>query len=133
MDPMGNGKPLSDETRRDLIPGLPQHPTTVIFLAFPDSQAVGIAVCFRGFSTFGARPLINISDLAVLPAYRGLGIGRRLLQETEHRARDTGCCKLTLEVQAINHRARRLYEAMGFAQAIYVQEAGGTLFLSKPI
>ena len=33
-DPMGNGKPLSAEVRRTLIPGLQKHPTTLIFLAY---------------------------------------------------------------------------------------------------
>ncbi len=133
VDPMGNGKPLSAEVRRALIPGLQQHPTTVIFLACKGGEAVGIAVCFRGFSTFAARPLINIHDLAVLPEYRGQGIGRRLLEEVERKARQMGCCKLTLEVQENNHRARRAYEAVGFAQAVYEEAAGGSLFLSKPL
>ena len=133
VDPMGNGKPLSAEVRRALIPGLQQHPTTVIFLAYQGGKAIGIAVCFLGFSTFAARPLINIHDLAVLPEYRGQGIGRRLLEEVERKARDLGCCKLTLEVQENNHRARRAYEAVGFAQAVYEEAAGGSLFLSKPL
>ena len=133
MDPMGNGRPLSAEVRRTLIPGLQQHPTTVIFLAYQGGKAIGIAVCFLGFSTFAARPLINIHDLAVLPEYRGQGIGRRLLEEVERKARDLGCCKLTLEVQENNHRARRAYEAVGFAQAVYQEAAGGSLFLSKPL
>ena len=34
MDPMGNGKALSDRVRSELIAGLQQHPTTIIFLAF---------------------------------------------------------------------------------------------------
>jgi len=133
VDPMGNGKPLSAEVRRALIPGLQQHPTTVIFLAYQGGEAIGIAVCFSGFSTFAARPLINIHDLAVLPSHRGQGIGRRLLEEVERKARDMGCCKLTLEVQENNHRARRAYEAVGFAQAVYEESAGGSLFLSKPL
>jgi GNAT superfamily N-acetyltransferase len=132
-DPMGNGKPLSDEVRGALIPGLRQHPTTVIFLAYQAGQAIGIAVCFRGFSTFAARPLINIHDLAVLPAHRGQGAGRRLLGTVERKARDMGCCKLTLEVQENNHKARQVYEASGFAQSEYVEAAGGGLFLSKPL
>jgi hypothetical protein len=33
MDPMGDGKPLSEAAKRDLIPGLRQHPTTMVFLA----------------------------------------------------------------------------------------------------
>ena len=132
-DPMGNGKPLSSEVRRDLIPGLRQHPTTLIFLAYDRDRPVGIAVCFRGFSTFAARPLINIHDLAVLPEYRSKGIGRRLIHEVERKARAINCCKLTLEVQENNHRARKMYEQVGFAQAMYKQAAGGVLFLSKPL
>ncbi|UCG09107.1 MAG: GNAT family N-acetyltransferase [Desulfobacterales bacterium] len=132
-DPMGNGRPLAQEVRRALIPGLQQHPTTVIFLAYQADTAIGIALCFRGFSTFAARPLINIHDLAVLPAYRGQGVGRRLIEQVERKARNLGCCKLTLEVQENNHRARQVYEAMGFAQTQYVEAAGSSLFLSKPL
>ena len=124
-DPMGNGKPLSEAVRRDLIPGLRQHPTTVIFLAYQGNNALGIANCFIGFSTFAARPLINISDLAVLPEYREQHIGRRLLEAVERKAREIGCCKLTIEVQENNHRARHVYDTVGFSQAVYVEAAGG--------
>jgi GNAT superfamily N-acetyltransferase len=133
MDPMGNGTALSNEVRRDLIPGLKQHPTTLIFLAFQNDKAVGIATCFRGFSTFAARPLINISDFYVLPQLRGQKIGQKILAAVETRARDSGCCKITLEVQEKNHRAQRIYEAAGFSRAVYVESAGGALFLSKPL
>ncbi len=133
MDPMGGGHPLSAQVQRDLIPGLRQHPTTLIFLAYREDTPVGIAVCFRGFSTFAARPLINIHDLAVLPAHRGQGIGRCLLGAVEQKAREIGCCKLTLEVLENNHRARRIYAAAGFAQAEYEEGAGGALFYAKPL
>jgi len=133
MDPMGNGKPLSPEVRRTLIPGLQRHPTTVVFLAYQDGKAIGIAVCFRGFSTFAARPLINIHDLAVLPEHRRQGTVRRLLEEVERKARDMGCCKLTLEVLEGNRRARQVYQAAGFAQVEYQAATGGALFLSKSL
>jgi ribosomal protein S18 acetylase RimI-like enzyme len=132
-DPMGNGRPLSAEVRRDLIGGLRRHPTTLIFLAWRDGKAIGIAVCFLGFSTFHAKSLVNIHDLAVLPSYRGQGIGRHLLDAVSDKARQLQCCKLTLEVQENNHRARGLYEAAGFAQAQYHEDAGGSLFYSKPL
>jgi len=78
MDAMGNGQPLPAEVRGALIPGLQNHPTTIVFLAYREGQPVGIAVCFRGFSTFAARPLINIHDLAILPEFRGQKIGPKL-------------------------------------------------------
>ena len=133
MDPMGDGKPLAETTKRDLIPGLQQHPTTMVFLAYRDGEAVGLAICFRGFSSFKARPLVNIHDFFVLPAYRGTGVGRMLLGAVERRAREIGCCKLTLEVQENNRHARAVYAAAGFEQAVHVPEAGGSLFLAKPL
>ena len=132
-DPMGDGQSLSETARNDVIPGLMQHPTTLVFLAYRSGEPVGLAVCFRGFSTFAARPLINISDYFVTPAFRGAGIGRRLLAAIEHRAQELGCCRLTLEVQENNQHARRVYSAAGFSQAVHVAEAGGALFLSKTL
>lgn len=131
-DPMGNGRPLEAEVRRTLIAGLQGHPTTLIFLAYEGTKAVGIAVCFLGFSTFAARSLINIHDLAVVPACRGRGLGRKLLDAVDRKARELGCCKITLEVLENNHRARRLYQSAGFAQLVYQKAAGGALFLAKP-
>ncbi len=61
------------------------------------------------------------------------GIGRMLLEGVERKARDMDCCKLTLEMQENNHRAGKVYEAAGFAQAVYVEAAGRALFLSKSL
>jgi GNAT superfamily N-acetyltransferase len=98
-DPMGDGHPLSDAVRRDLIPGLRQHPTTHVFLAYADDEAVVIAICFLGFSTFAARRLLYIMDYFVQPTHRGHGIDKLLLDTIANRARELGCCRLTLEVQ----------------------------------
>jgi ribosomal protein S18 acetylase RimI-like enzyme len=92
---------------------------------------VALATCFRGFSTFRALPLINISDLAVLPDYRGRGIGKQLLTAVEDKARTLGCCKVTLEVQENNTRARNVYERSGFEQAVYGETTGGSLYYWK--
>jgi len=132
-DRMGNGEPLPGSVRRERVPGLRRHPTTMVFLALHEDRAVGIAGCFLGFSTFAARPPVNIHDLAVLPEHRGGGTARRLLEAVERKARHLGCCKLTLEVLENNHPARRLYAAAGFRQAKHAEEAGGGLFLTEPL
>jgi len=131
MDALGDGKPLSDEARVLLLPGLRQHPTTLIFLALLAQEPIGIAVCFRGFSTFAARPLMNIHDLAVMSGYRGQGVSRKLIGAVERKAREMGCCKLTLEVLEKNRRAISVYEAAGFTRPVYHDEAEVTFFLSK--
>jgi ribosomal protein S18 acetylase RimI-like enzyme len=130
-DPMGNGAPLSPEVIARLISGLLGHPTTLVLLAYSGGEAVGIATCFLGFSTFQGRPLVNVHDLAVLPEHRGSGVGRQLLEAVERKARALGCCKVTLEVLENNAAARRLYARVGFSQATYVETSGGALFYTK--
>ena len=98
-----------------------------MLLAFDDDEAIGIAVCFFGFSTFRARPLLNIHDLAVLPQHRGKGAGRALLQAAEDHARREGCCRVTLEVLESNAGARALYRRFGF------DDTTVSRFLVKPL
>jgi ribosomal protein S18 acetylase RimI-like enzyme len=133
LDRFGNGRPLDADVRERLVASLREHPTTVILLAFDGPRPVGIATCFRGFSTFSARPLLNLHDLAVIPAYRGQGVGRQLLAAVEAKARSLDCIKVTLEVLEENTTARRLYEATGFASPDYENGAGQALFLAKPL
>jgi len=132
-DPMGGGTPLSPEVRATLADRLQAHPTTRAFLAFDGSEAVGVAICFLGFSTFAARPLLNIHDLAVLPERRGQGIGRTLLGAVEAAARNEGCCKLTLEVLDSNARAHGLYESFGFHDYALQGSVTPTRFLTKAL
>lgn len=114
-DPMGMSEHLSAKVKQTLIDELKNMPTALVFLVFSEDEPVGIANCFLGFSTFQAKKLINIHDLAVLPAYRGQGIGDKLLAAVQKKAKELKCCKLTLEVRDDNP-ARRLYERFGFEE-----------------
>ena len=129
-DSVGGGEPLSSEVRQRLVPALRNHAGALVLLAFIDARPVGIAVCFLGLSTFQARPLLNIHDLAIVPECRGKGMGRALLDAAEVLALRRGCCKLTLEVQEDNHRARALYSSFGFSDFV-VGNSAPTRFLSK--
>ena len=113
-DPMGSGEPLARDVRNRLVPALRQVPGHLVLLAFARQHAVGLAVCFQGFSTFRARPLLNIHDLAVLPDHRRRGVATALLAAVEAQALRRGCCKLTLEVREDNPAAESLYRRLGF-------------------
>jgi GNAT superfamily N-acetyltransferase len=132
-DPMGDGAPLAPDVRERLIPGLRRHPTTLVFLAYDCETPVGVAVCFVGFSTFAGKPLVNLHDVSIVPTHRGRGIGRGLLAAVEARARELGCCKLTLEVLDRNDRALRTYTAVGFRRYSLQPGAGEAIFMTKPL
>jgi GNAT superfamily N-acetyltransferase len=55
-----------------------------------------------------------IQNIGVVPQFRGLGIGRELLQRALQGFRETGCIKVNLEVTVHNTGAIRLYESIGF-------------------
>jgi len=124
-DAMGGGRPLLADARERLGSALQSHPMAHVFLAYDGIDPVGVAVCFLGFSTFAARPLLNLHDLAVLPTHRRRGVGHALLEQVASAARSLGCCKVTLEVRADNAPAQALYQSVGFA--------GDTRFLEKPL
>ena len=132
-DAMGGGAPLPAAVRAALIPGLRGFPTTLVFLAWEGPDPVGVAVCFRGYSTFAAQPLVNIHDLSVRPEWRGRGVGRALLRGVADWARAHGCCKLTLEVLDHNAHARGLYESEGFHPPDMGHPGEQMLFLSKAL
>jgi ribosomal protein S18 acetylase RimI-like enzyme len=113
-DEFGDCKPLSDHARANLISGLVKHGGARVFLAYEGNQPLGVAICMLGFSSFRGKPLINIHDVAVSPAARGQGIGRKLLAAVADEARQLGCCKVTLEVRSDNLRAMGLYRSVGF-------------------
>jgi ribosomal protein S18 acetylase RimI-like enzyme len=116
-DKMGGCLPAySSEKAHALIEGLSQHPSKLVLLAKFNEAYVGLANCFINFSTFAAKPSINIHDIVVLQKYRDQGIGRRLMEEIVRKANEINCCKITLEVREDNASAQALYASFGFKE-----------------
>lgn len=130
-DAAGGGAPLSDFAKTSLLEGLAAHPHAFSVLAFDGDKAVGLANCFESFSTFAGRPLVNVHDLAVLPEYRGQGVGEKILVMVEDMAHKRGACKMTLEVLSGNLNAMRLYARSGFAGYQLDPVMGHAQFLQK--
>lgn len=132
-DPMGGGASLPRDVKDRLVEALRAHPGGHVLLAWEGSRAVGVATCFLGFSTFVARPLLNVHDLGVVSEARGRGVGRALLEGVEALARSLGCVKLSLEVLEDNGAARNLYESFGFRDYALRGVPRRTFFLTKPL
>ncbi len=129
--PQGGGVPLATQVREQLPGVLAARAHYIGWLAFDGHQPVGLLNAFEGVSTFKARPLLNIHDIAVTASHRGRGIGRALLAQAERHALKTGCCKLTLEVLEGNRTAIGLYRDVGFAAYELDPTMGRAMFFEK--
>lgn len=132
-DPMGGGSPLSDTVQQTLVHELSKRDFALSFIAYVDARPAGLLNAFEGFSTFAAKPLINIHDLIVLPGFRGMDISQRLLAALELIARERRCCKLTLEVLQGNSIAQNAYRKFGFAGYELDPQMGPALFWQKKL
>jgi [ribosomal protein S18]-alanine N-acetyltransferase len=60
---------------------------------------------------------IHINNVAILPEYRGRGLGTRLMRRVLTEGLRLGATRATLEVRASNAAARQFYEGLGFRAA----------------
>ena len=78
--------------------------------------------CFLKISSHNDAPLeyiklagdYYISNIAVYPEYRGLGIAKRLLEAVMEKARNAGSKRIILDVEANNREAIGLYTGTGY-------------------
>lgn len=89
---------------------------SVIFLAHDADTPVGFVQLYPSFWSVAACRSWILNDLFVVPAYRGKGIGRALLDRARAHAESSGAGGMSLATQRDNLSAQRLYEALGWVR-----------------
>jgi ribosomal protein S18 acetylase RimI-like enzyme len=101
--------PALAERMRQLIAG---GDTLVLLIGDgPDGLAV---LRFRS-AIFSAGLESYLAELYVIPARRGQGLGRALMEAALREARDAGADTMDIGVDEPDLAARRLYESLGFS------------------
>jgi GNAT superfamily N-acetyltransferase len=101
-------------TEADLLrDGFGPNPIFFCLIAEEDGGAAGFAFYFFSYSTWLGRAGLYLEDLFVHPRFRGLGIGKALLQRVAAIAVEKGCPRLQWEVLDWNTPAIEFYQAMG--------------------
>ena len=75
---------------------------------------VGLALMRFRLSIFTPGLECYLAELYVVPARRGQGIGRALMEAAIHLARARGADYMDLGTAETDHAAHRLYESLGF-------------------
>jgi len=80
-----------------------------------DSEFAGMCLYFPIYSTWRGQPGAYVQDLFVGDAFRGTGIGEKLLRHLARALRDKGGGYIELAVDTGNPGAQRFYERLGIA------------------
>lgn len=99
-----------EDLRRDLFGPRPWAETLI---GEVNGEAAGFALFFPTYSTFAGSPCLYLEDLFVRPAFRKLGLGRRLLQAVAEVAVERGCARYEWSVLDWNAPAIAFYESVG--------------------
>lgn len=89
------------------------RPYAEALIAEVDGTPAGFALFFHNFSTFVGKPGLYLEDLFVRPAFRGLGLGKRLMVRLARIAQDRDCGRFEWSVLDWNTPAIDFYRSLG--------------------
>jgi ribosomal protein S18 acetylase RimI-like enzyme len=81
-----------------------------------ERQPAGYVIVLYGFSLEYGGLVLEIDELFIQTEFRGLGLGRTILEFVETQARTVGAILLTLETESENEKAQGFYGRHGFTQ-----------------
>ena len=90
------------------------NPNNFIFIAEDEGAIIG-------FLTFSVRDVIRypkqiteVDELFVLEEYRKHGVGKKLMEHMEDKAKELNCHKIFIESSSEREGAHKFYESIGF-------------------
>ena len=118
-----------------LVADLNQFPIGHVFMYF--NAKVSLWQSMTGHKNTQSRGYLYA--LRVMEHLQGLGIGTRLILESERLMREQGCTSATISVAKDNPRAKLLYERLGYVVYMedegewsYVDHQGRTVYVHEP-
>lgn len=128
-----------DDYQRPLYPAESFHGIDMAALCHPDvlfavARSAGGQAVACGALVVGPD-FAEIKRMFTLPAHRGRGVARALLEFLESRARARGCTRFALETGYLQPEAIALYERLGYRRrgpfGSYVEDPN-SVFMDKP-
>lgn len=91
------------------------------------AESAGRVVGYATWLFDAKQGIAEIGNNAVHPEFQGKGIGKAMQKEIEHRMREEGFTKFTVNTLGVDIAAQRLYEKLGYmryAESIYYLKKG---------
>lgn len=107
------------------------NPNSLFLVAEDDYGVGGYGVAWI------VPPEAQLLTIAVSPARKRRGLGKKMLQALSIMARGWGCMIMTLEVSSFNFAAQKLYEGFGFRvvgkRAKFYNDGSDALLMDLPL
>jgi GNAT superfamily N-acetyltransferase len=112
----------SDERLLALVSALIAEPSEGLQLIARDTDGtpLGFATIYWTWQTLHAGRVGMLNDLFVVPASRGSGTGRALIERCRELCRERGAEKLVWETAPDNTTAQRLYDGIGAEKSTWL-------------
>jgi GNAT superfamily N-acetyltransferase len=112
----------TDERLRALVSALIDNPSDGLQLIARDNDGtpLGFATIYWTWQTLYAARVGVLNDLFVIPASRGSGAGRALIERCREVCRERGAEKLVWETALDNTTAQRLYDGIGAEKSTWL-------------
>ena len=107
------GKIINDEKNRSFFSQFINSDQGIIHLYRHEGKAIGFSTIYNGFSSTRAETVAILNDLYVLPAYRGRGYGKQLVNHAIKVTRSRGYSRLQWLTAQDNDKAQKLYSEVG--------------------
>ncbi len=105
--------PDSDAQARLIADAFSVAPPFRVLLAEIGERAVGYAFYFFSYSSFLAKKTLYLEDIYISSDFRGLGIGKQLIQHLQKIAADNNCGRMEWVVLDWNKNAIDFYDKLG--------------------
>lgn len=112
--------------------GFGDSPAFRALVAESDGIFAGLCLYFPSFSTWYGSAGVYVQDLYVEPAFRGHGVGERLMRRVASLSKRDGCSYIRLSVDSENTRAQDFYAKAGltWSRAERIFAARGDAFFA---
>lgn len=107
-------KPPDKEGAYEFLRDRIEKKESILFVEDNAGTLTGFVQMYPLFSSTRMRRTWLLNDLYVLPAYRGTGISKKLIEAAKQLARETGAAGILLETEKANTIGNRLYPSAGF-------------------
>jgi len=110
---LGDNTDFQFSAKSFLRDGFGPHRAFYGFIAEVGGKATGYSLYHDGYNTDKGYRIVYLADLYVRPEFRGIGLGRQLIEAVKTAAKKRGAKKMFWTVYALNRAARKFYWHIG--------------------